>query len=154
MSLFLIKNTKELLLYFPEYFRFWKIAFLLIGILFLILGSFFAQMADWDVNISMIMAILTYFFSPLSGTILLSFYFKNVNQNFLKSMFLILAALILWIISVDTSYVVYSKYMNHIYYRGTNFLASSMLYFICALILSWRGEVYYLIKIMKKTNIN
>lgn len=148
---FLITNFKDLLLYLSEYCRIWKIVFLSLGLSALIVGSFLAKMVDWDIGISVIMAMMTYFFSSISGTIFLSFYFKSLKKKYIL-LYLILA-IFLWIISVDISYILYSQYMHHVYYRGTNFLASTALYFICALMLSYRGSFKGYIEVIKNTKL-
>ena len=52
---------KEFLEQIFEYKRLWKLVLLLIGISLLIIGSYYYKAPDWDVPISLIMAVLAYF---------------------------------------------------------------------------------------------
>ncbi len=49
-----------------EYARPWKLVTLLLGIGLLVLGSFYYEAPDWDIPISLIMAILAYLTAPWS----------------------------------------------------------------------------------------
>src|SRR5579875_2742917 len=84
-----ITKSCDIFLYSKEYFRLWKIAYLLIGTMFLVIGSFLAKMPDWDIGISLIMALMSYFFSPISGAIIWSL-INNEIKNY-KILYLLLA---------------------------------------------------------------
>ena len=49
-----------------EYARPWKLVTLAFGIAFLIAGALWSGLPDWDISISLIMAIPTYFTAPSS----------------------------------------------------------------------------------------
>lgn len=49
-----------------DYLRPWKLFTLLVGIALLISGSFYYDALDWDIPISLIMAILAYLTAPWS----------------------------------------------------------------------------------------
>jgi hypothetical protein len=49
-----------------EYLRPWKLATLTLGIALLIGGSFYYEAPDWDIPISLIMALLAYLTAPWS----------------------------------------------------------------------------------------
>lgn len=109
-----------------EFTRPWKLVTLLIGISFLIIGSFYFDAPDWDIPISLIMAISTYFFAPFS---LRAFFNKNYH--------LFPIALFLTWFSVDGCYAIYWYFKNPQaleLMRAGNFFASLSLYFICGLI--------------------
>ena len=50
----------EVLPFWREYLRPWKLATYAIGLLLLIAGSFYYQAPDWDISISIIMSFFTY----------------------------------------------------------------------------------------------
>lgn len=54
-----------------EYFRPWKLITLTIGIALLIVGSFYYNAPDWDIPISLIMAVLAYLTAPWSLRVIL-----------------------------------------------------------------------------------
>ena len=49
-----------------EYLRPWKLSSLAGGIVLLVLGAWYAELPDWDVPISLIMAVPAYFTAPCS----------------------------------------------------------------------------------------
>ncbi|MGE5757901.1 MAG: hypothetical protein ACM3W8_03445, partial [Sideroxydans sp.] len=49
-----------------EYTRPWKLCTLLLGIALLIIGSLIHEAPDWDIPISIIMAVLAYLAAPWS----------------------------------------------------------------------------------------
>lgn len=59
-----VKSWAKLCL--PEYTRLWKLFTLAVGIALLILGSFYYEAPDWDISISLIMAVLAYLTAPWS----------------------------------------------------------------------------------------
>src|SRR5450759_983287 len=61
-----VSLRSQMKLCFAEYRRPWKLATLAIGIALLVLGSFYYQAPDWDIPISLIMAILAYVTAPWS----------------------------------------------------------------------------------------
>src|SRR5688572_31113778 len=49
-----------------EYLRPWKLVTLALGIALLVLGAFYYEAPDWDIPISLIMAVLAYLCAPWS----------------------------------------------------------------------------------------
>ncbi len=54
-----------------EYLRPWKMFTLVIGVALLVLGAIAKIAPDWDIPISLLMALLTYAFAPLTMRIIL-----------------------------------------------------------------------------------
>lgn len=116
-----------------ECLRPWKLFSLACGLALLIAGSVWMPAPDWDVPISVIMAILTYFTAPWSLRVLLERRWKLWP----------LAAFWTWF-SVDGCYWIYWHFrdpraLNLM--RSANFPASLALYGICAVIWLYRGSL-------------
>jgi hypothetical protein len=112
--------------YLNEYLRPWKLATLMLGIALLILGSFYYRAPDWDIPISVIMAIFTYISGPWSVRVLL----ERRWRLFPLMLFFI------WF-SVDGCYAIYWHFKNPValkLMREANFHASLFLYLICGFI--------------------
>jgi hypothetical protein len=111
-----------------EYLRPWKLFSLLAGIVLLIAGSFYYHASDWDVGISVVMALFTYL-TAASGlrTIVKSLATLRFDRPFVWAIWW-------WYWSVDGCYWVYNTLLHHQMIRYENFLASTGLYFLCGLI--------------------
>jgi uncharacterized membrane protein (UPF0136 family) len=99
-----------------------NLAALAIGLIILVSGSYIEQLPDWDVGISLIMGVMTYFAAPF------------VIKSILTRKHLILAFVAYWI-TVDTSYVMYNSYLHHPFFRTENLIVSTLLFFIFGLIM-------------------
>ena len=119
-----------------EYFRLWKLVGLFLVISFLIIGSMIFKLPDWDIPISIIMPLFTYFFAPISLWLLLNFKKKAI----LRQIFSVIISLCLCWISIDFIYCYYNDYYHHHYYRESNFVASFILYWLSAFFLSYVGN--------------
>ena len=97
----------------------------------LIYGALVYKISDWDINISVIMAICTYITAPIVTHV-----FWSSMQ--LKSTVLLfcLAVFMLWV-SVDGVYVVYHFIANNQTFRYENFCASLFIYLFCGTIWSY-----------------
>jgi hypothetical protein len=113
--------------YLKELIRPWKLISLIGGIISLILGSYIVKLPDWDIGLSIMMALLAYTFSSWSLALLLSSFYLNRNKIISIIFFLFFC----WL-TVDGSYVIYNEIKGSMYFRLPNALASSLLYFICA----------------------
>lgn len=116
-----------------EIARPWKLFSLACGIGLLIAGSFYYSALDWDIPISLIMAILTYLTAPWSLRAVLERRWKRLP----------LALFATWF-SVDGCYWIYWHFRNPSaldWMRAANFPASLSLYGICAVIWLYRGSL-------------
>ncbi|HEX7643797.1 MAG TPA: hypothetical protein VF472_16450 [Burkholderiaceae bacterium] len=85
-----------------EYLRPWKLLSLACGIALLIAGSFYYRASDWDVGISLVMALFTYLTAPYSlKTIVRSVAAMRFGMPFAWALFW-------WVWSVDGCYWVYN----------------------------------------------
>lgn len=116
-----------------EYARPWKLFSLLFGIGLLILGAVSLNIPDWDIPISIIMAILTYFTAPWSLRVLLERKWRSFP----------LALFLTWL-SIDGSYYFYWSYKNphSLFLRKWNFLLSLSLYGWCGLLWLYKGSLF------------
>jgi hypothetical protein len=115
-----------------EYLRPWKLCTLIIGIVLLIVGSFYYDAPDWDIPISIIMAGLAYLTAPWSMRVLIGRVWH----------FWPLMIFITWF-SVDGCYAIYWYLKNPSVLslmRGVNFPASLSLYGACGLSWLYRGS--------------
>ncbi len=118
--------------YPSEYFRPWKLATLALGVGLLILGSFYYQAPDWDIPISLIMAILAYITAPWSMRVLIERRWR------LWPLMLFLT----WF-TVDGCYAIYWHFRDPValeLMREANFPASLSLYGMCGLVWLYRGS--------------
>ena len=116
-----------------EYARPWKLFSLAIGVALLIIGSFYDSAPDWDVPISLIMAILAYLTAPWSLRVML-----ERRWRFLP------AALFATWFTVDGCYWLYWHFKNPRaleFMRDANFPASLSLYVICGIIWFYHGSL-------------
>lgn len=118
---------------YQEYIRPWKLFSLAIGISLLIAGSFYYQSIDWDINISLIMAFITYLTSAWSMRVIVKRQWRKFPLMLFWTWF-----------SVDGCYWLYWYFKNPIaleLMRDVNFLASLCLYWICGLIWYYQGSL-------------
>ena len=132
-------------LYAPsEYLRPWKLFSLAIGIGLLIAGSIYTPAPDWDIPISLIMAICTYLTAPCSLRTLIE---RNWRQ-------LPMAVFATWF-SVDGCYALYWHFKDPLaldLMRSANAPASLSLYVVCGVIWLYRGtlrELFVYIKSLR-----
>lgn len=127
-----------------DYLRAWKLFSLACGIGILLIGSVIEQAIDWDFNISFIMAISTYLFSPITSRVIFYKHFRTLPL-------MILAIFGLWF-SVDGVYWLYWSIKNPEvveFMRDANFLPSLCLYLMCAFIWLFDGSLKELLAIFK-----
>lgn len=116
-----------------EYRRPWKLFTLFIGIVLLVLGSFYYQAPDWDITISLIMATLAYLTAPWSLHVIVERRWKLWPMMLFVTWF-----------SVDGCYWLYWHYKDPValdMMRDVNFMASLTLYGICGLVWYYRGSL-------------
>lgn len=116
-----------------EYERPWKLLTLSLGIALLILGSFYFEAPDWDIPISLIMAILAYFTAPWSLRVILERRWKLWPAMLIATWF-----------TIDGSYWLYWRFKNPValeMMRDANFFASLSLYGTCGVIWLYRGSL-------------
>lgn len=120
-----------------EYVRPWKLASLAAGIGLLVLGSIYTPAPDWDIPVSFIMALCTYFTAPCS--------LRAVLEHKWRQLPLALAST--WV-SVDGCYALYWHFRNpaalHLM-RAANAPASLALYGICGIVWLHRGNLASLV---------
>ena len=124
-------QTRFLLITFN--LRPWKLVTLAVGIALLILGSFYYDAPDWDIPISLIMAILAYLTAPWSLRVVLERRWKLWPAMLFATWF-----------TVDGSYWLYWHFKNALaleQMREANFFASLALYGICGVIWLYRGSL-------------
>lgn len=120
-----------------EYTRPWKLVTLAIGVALLIVGSFYYQAPDWDIPISLIMAILAYLTAPWSLRVILERRWRLWPAMLLATWF-----------TVDGSYWLYWSFKDPValeLMREANFFASLALYGMCGVAWLYRGSLRQLI---------
>lgn len=120
-----------------EYTRPWKLSTLALGIALLILGSFYYEAPDWDIPISLIMAILAYLAAPWSLRVIVERRWRLWPAMLFATWF-----------TVDGSYWLYWHFKNPValeLMREANFLASLTLYGMCGLVWFYRGSLRELV---------
>ena len=116
-----------------EYVRPWKLFSLACGIALLIVGSFYYEAPDWDVPISLIMAILAYLTAPWSLRVVVERRWKLWPAMLVATWF-----------TVDGSYWIYWHFKKPAVLelmRDANWPASLSLYFICGMVWYYRGSL-------------
>ncbi|HZE59081.1 MAG TPA: hypothetical protein VE085_00825 [Burkholderiales bacterium] len=116
-----------------EYLRPWKLATLGIGIGLLIAGSFYQPAPDWDVPVSLIMALLAYLTAPWSLHVVVERQWRWWPAMLFATWF-----------TVDGSYWIYWHFKNPValdLMREANFPASLSLYAMCGLVWYYRGSL-------------
>lgn len=101
----------------------WKLVTLAVGLSLLVAGSYYYELQDWDVGISLLMGVMAYVFAPWSVRTL-------IRRDWRK---LPLILFLYWL-TVDGVYVGYNELLGHWHVREANFYASSCLYWLCGLI--------------------
>jgi hypothetical protein len=104
----------------------WNLATLAVGIALLIAGRYHYNAMDWDVPISIIMALLAYAFAPWSLHVVLERQWRMLPAALAATWF-----------TVDGSYALYWHYQNPValeMMREANFPASLALYGMCAIV--------------------
>ena len=125
-----------------EYLRPWKLATLAFGIALLIAGSFYYQAPDWDIPISLIMALLAYLTAPWSLHVLVERQWRMWPAMLFATWF-----------TVDGCYWIYWHFKNPValeMMREANFPASLSLYAMCGLVWYYRGSLREALAQMRK----
>jgi len=119
-----------------EYMRPWKLFSLLCGIVILLLGARYSDLPDWDVAVSLIMAVPAYFTAPCSLRVVLERKWKQFP----------LALFWAWF-TIDGTYAIYWYLVDPaaLMFRPANALASSALYAACGLVWLHRGSLRELV---------
>ncbi len=120
-----------------EYLRPWKLATLAIGVALLIAGSYYYQAPDWDVPISVIMAVLAYLTAPWSLRVILERRWRLWPAMLLLTWF-----------TVDGCYAIYWHFRDPgalAAMRAANFPASLSLYGMCGMLWLYRGSIKELV---------
>lgn len=118
---------------FEEYKRPWKLFTFAIGLILLIIGSFYYQAPDWDIPISIIMATLSYLSASWSMHVLSERQWSKLP----------LMLFITWF-CVDGCYSIYWYFVDPValaLMRDVNFLASLSLYGMCGLVWYYEGSI-------------
>jgi hypothetical protein len=118
---------------FAEYIRPWKLTTLFLGIVLLVLGSVYTPAPDWDIPISLIMALFTYLTAPWSVRVILERQWRHWPAMIFATWF-----------SVDGCYSLYWYFKDPSvleFMREANFRASIALYGICGVIWLYRGSL-------------
>ena len=116
-----------------EYARPWKLFTLALGIALLIVGSFYYEAPDWDIPISLIMAILAYLTAPWSLRVIVERRWRLWPAMLFATWF-----------TVDGSYWLYWHFKNPValeLMREANFFASLALYGMCGIVWLYRGSL-------------
>jgi hypothetical protein len=116
-----------------EFLRPWKLLTLAAGIALLVAGSFYYQAPDWDIGISLVMAVFTYFGAPWAMRTLLA-------QNYKAFPAMIFVAW--W--CVDGCYALYWWVKDPValaMMRDVNWPASLCLFLICGLLWAYQGSL-------------
>lgn len=135
LNQFYYRNISKKLL-ISEYLRLWKLVGLFLVVSFLSIGSILFHLSDWDIPISILMPLFTYFLSPVSLWLILDL---KHNISFIKIFKVCLSMFLCWI-CIDFIYCHYNDYYHHHYYRESNFLASFILYWLSAFFLAYCGN--------------
>ena len=120
-----------------KYVRSWKLVTLAIGIALLIAGSIYTPAPDWDIPISLIMAVLAYFAAPWSLHVIVERRWRLWPAMLFATWF-----------TVDGCYWLYWHFRNPEaldQMRDANFLASLELYGLCGLVWFYRGTLRELV---------
>jgi len=124
--------------YFLELLRPWKLSSLSIGIVLLVAGSYHYKAPDWDIPISLIMALFAYLTAPWSLRILLERRWPLFPAMLFATWF-----------TVDGCYAIYWHFKNPValeLMREVNFPASLSLYGMCGLVWLHQGSLKELSK--------
>ncbi len=123
-----------------EYLRPWKLASLAIGLGLLIAGAEFYHYTDWDIGVSVVMAVLTYLTAPWSMRVLWARQWRKLP----------LAAFYGWL-SVDGSYWAWHTYANNEMLRAEQWPTSLCLWLICGFLWLPRLSLAELLRLVRST---
>src|SRR5262245_24547434 len=127
---------------YKEYLRPWKLATLAFGVALLIAGSFYFPAPDWDIPISLIMALFAYLTAAWSLRVIVERRWKQWPAMLFVTWF-----------TVDGCYWLYWRYQDPValeMMRDANFLASLVLYWTCGLVWYYRGSLQELLAEARK----
>ena len=116
-----------------ELLRPWKLGTLAIGIALLVAGSFYTPAPDWDIPISLIMALLAYLTAPWSLRVIVERRWRWWPAMLFATWF-----------TVDGCYWIYWSLKNPValdLMREANWPASLCLYAMCGLVWYYRGSL-------------
>ena len=125
-----------------EYQRPWKLATLSLGIMLLVLGSFYYQAPDWDIPISFIMAFFAYLSASWSLHVMVERHWRYFPVMLFFTWFTVVGCYAL--------YWYFKDPVTLAYMREVNFLASLSLYWMCGLVWYFRGNAKEFIKVVFK----
>jgi hypothetical protein len=123
--------------YVLELLRPWKLATFGMGMFWLFYGAACYDICDWDVGISIIMGGLTYIFAPWTVITI----YSSIRFRPHKWPLRVAAALFPAMFAVDWVYWLYHSVAGNQMMRWENFKVSTMLYFICGILWSYRGTL-------------
>ena len=127
-----LSNQSQAAPWHAEYARPWKLVTLALGIALLVAGSFYCEAPDWDIPISLIMALLAYLTAPWSLRVIVERRWRHWPAMLFATWF-----------TVDGCYWLYWHFKNPPaleLMREANFFASLSLYGICGVIWLYRGS--------------
>jgi hypothetical protein len=116
-----------------ELLRPWKLATLAAGVALLIAGSFYYEAPDWDIPISLIMALFAYLTAPWSLRVVVERRWRWWPAMLFATWF-----------TIDGCYWLYWSFKNPValdLMRSANWPASLCLYATCGLVWYWRGSL-------------
>ena len=121
-----------------EYLRPWKLSSLACGIALLVAGAFHYDAPDWDVPISLIMALASYLTASWSLHVIVERRWRQWPAMLLATWF-----------SVDGCYWIYWHFRDPFaleQMRAANFPASLSLYWMCGLVWYHQGTLADLVR--------
>jgi hypothetical protein len=125
-----------------EYLRPWKLVSLAAGIAFLVTGALWSGLPDWDVPISLIMALPAYLTAPCTLRV------------FLERRWIQLPLALLWTwLTVDGTYTIYWYFVDPeaLVLRAANAGVSLALYGMCGLVWYPKASLREIKKIVVKS---
>jgi hypothetical protein len=130
----MIVFCKDNIAHWPEFradlLQPWKLVTLAIGFSWLLFGALTYDIPDWDVGVSIIMALLTYTSAPWCVRAIVG-----------KRWSLIAGVVIMSWFSIDGSYALWHTLAGNQMIRDANFPASAALYWLCGFIWLPRGSL-------------
>ena len=133
-------NDETRMTYFDpatEYMRPWKLFSLVCGIVLLLVGARYSGLPDWDVTVSLIMAVPAYLTAPCSLRVFLERKWKQLPK----------ALFWMWF-TIDGTYTAYWYFVDPaaLMFRPANALASTALYAACGLVWLHQGSLRHLVE--------
>lgn len=126
-----------------ELIRPWKLITFSIGFGLLIFGALYTKFSDWDIGVSIIMAVLTYITAPWSIRIIIARRWKYFPLVIFYG----------WL-SVDGSYCAWHSFMGNQMLRDGQWQCSLALWLLCGFIWMWEGSLSDLFKSARKAVID